>query len=134
MREKRQDQLEDELPNEQAEEWRPQRYACPNSTLTVTLCITRGRSVGKTHQLTKQRASIGNIGGNADMQIDDPETSALHCAVAITDNGVRLYDLDSVNGTYVDDVQIQVADLEELSTFRVGSTEFVVWIAFTQPE
>src|SRR5467141_4153019 len=81
------------------------------------------RSVDRENaSITKRRASIGNIGGNADMQIDDPETSALHCAVAITDNGVRLYDLDSVNGTYVDDVRIQVADLEELSTFRVGST------------
>jgi pSer/pThr/pTyr-binding forkhead associated (FHA) protein len=71
------------------------------------------------------------MGGNADLQIDDPAASALHCAVGITDNGVRLYDLDSVNGTYVDDVRVQVVDLEELSTFRVGSTEFVVWIAVT---
>ena len=131
MRENAQEELQDDSRHEQAEEWRPQRYASPNSTPTVTLCITRGRSIGKTHQLTKRQASIGNIGGNADMQIDDPETSALHCAVAITDNGVRLYDLDSVNGTYVDDVPVQVADLEELSTFRIGSTEFVVWIAVT---
>jgi len=29
--------------------------------------------------------------------------SAATAAVAITENGVRLYDLDSVNGTYVDD-------------------------------
>jgi len=130
MRENAQDELQDDSRHEQAEEWRAQRYASPNSPPTVTLCITRGRSTGKTHLLTK-RASIGHISGNADMQIDDPETSALHCAVAITDNGVRLYDLDSVNGTYVDDVRIQVADLEELSTFRVGSTEFVVWIAVT---
>ena len=131
MREKMQEELRSELPERVAEEWRPHRNAWPNSTPTVTLCITRGRSVGKTHQLTNQRASIGNIGGSADMQIDDPETSALHCAVAITDNGVRLYDLDSVNGTYVDDVRVQVSDLEELSTFRIGSTEFVVWIAVT---
>jgi pSer/pThr/pTyr-binding forkhead associated (FHA) protein len=62
------------------------------------------------------------------MQIDDPEASPLHCAVAITENGVRLYDLDSENGTYVDDSRIQVADLEDLFAFRIGSTEFVVSI------
>ena len=61
------------------------------------------------------------------MQIDDPEVCPLHCAVAITENGgIRLYDLDSVNGTYVHDERIQAADLQDLSAFRIGSTEFVV--------
>ena len=68
------------------------------------------------------------MGGGADLQIDDPEACPLHCAVAITENGVRLYDLESVNGTYVDDEQVQVADLQDLSAFRIGSTEFVVSI------
>jgi pSer/pThr/pTyr-binding forkhead associated (FHA) protein len=94
---------------------------------TITISVTKGR-VRTTHQLTKVRVSIGVVGGRADMQIDDPEVSALHCAVAITGNGVRLYDLDSTNGTYVDDERVQVADLEHLSAFRIGSTEFVVSI------
>ena len=92
----------------------------------IMICVTKGRSVRTTHRLTKPRASIGKIGGGADMQIDDPEVCALHCAVAITENGVRLYDLDSVNGTYVDDERIQVADLQDLSMFRIGFTEIVV--------
>jgi len=68
------------------------------------------------------------VGGGADMRIDDPGVSPMHCAVAITKDGVRLYDLDSANGTYVDDERIHEADLENLSAFRVGSTEFVVSI------
>ena len=62
------------------------------------------------------------------MQIADADVSPVHCAVAITESGVRLYDLDSANGTYVDDERIQVADLEHLSAFRIGSSEFVVSI------
>jgi pSer/pThr/pTyr-binding forkhead associated (FHA) protein len=62
------------------------------------------------------------------MQIDDPEVSPMHCVVAIAGDGVRLYDLDSENGTYVDEERIQVIDLKHLSTFRIGSTEFVVSI------
>jgi pSer/pThr/pTyr-binding forkhead associated (FHA) protein len=62
------------------------------------------------------------------MQIDDPEVSPMHCALAITVDGVRLYDLDSTNGTYVDDERIHEVDLENLSAFRIGSTEFVVSI------
>ena len=94
---------------------------------TISISVTKGRSVNTTHRLTKTRASIG-VGGGADMRIDDPEVSAVHCAVAITGDGVRLYDLDSKSGTYVDDERIQVADLEHLSTFRIGSTEIVVFI------
>ncbi len=68
------------------------------------------------------------MGGGADMRIDDPEVSPMHCAVAVTVDGVRLYDLDSANGTYVDEERINEADLESFSTFRIGSTEFVVSI------
>ena len=118
-----------ELLDQHAAEWRPQRYGSPNSRLTVTVCVAKGRSIGKTHRLTNLRASIGSLGGSADMQIDDPEASSLHCAVAITDNGVRLYDLDSASGTFVDDARIQIADLGQFSAFRIGSTEFVVSIA-----
>src|SRR6266404_995421 len=132
-------ELQDGLIEEQAEVWRPQRSGWSESVVElpgdssasqlavfVTICVSKGRSVRSTHRLTKPRASIGKIGGGADMQIDDPEACPLHCAVAITDSGVRLYDLDSMNGTYVDDERIQVADLQDLSVFRIGLTEFVV--------
>ena len=135
MREK--SQLQGGLDNEQAQEWRPHRYGWPESPenspaslaaldKAITICVTKGRSARTTHRLTKPRASIGKMGGGADMQIDDPEVCPLHCAVAMTENGVRLYDLDSMNGTYVDDERIQVADLQDLSMIRIGFTEFVV--------
>lgn len=146
MREKNQD-VQDGLVEEQAEVWRPQRHSWSNPTFestnespenpsaqpsvfgrTITICVTKGRSVSTTHRLAKSRISIGNMGGGADMRIDDPEVCRLHCAVAITGNGIRLYDLDSVNGTYIDDERIQVADLQDFSAFRIGSTEFVVSI------
>jgi type III secretion system (T3SS) inner membrane Yop/YscD-like protein len=120
--------LDKRMLDDRADEWRPQRYGSPNSPPTVTVSVTKGRSIGKTHRLTKPRASIGYVDGVADMQIDDPEAARLHCAVAITDNGIRLYDLDSASGTFIDDVRIQIADLEHLAAFRVGSTEFVVCI------
>src|SRR6266481_10022787 len=141
-------ELQGELVEEQAEEWRPQAAGWLNSAndsasesqknspashlagldRTITICVTKGRSVHTAHRLTKPRASIGNVGGGADMRIDDPEVSPMHCAVAVTVDGVRLYDLDSANGTYVDDERINEADLESFSTFRIGSTEFVVSI------
>jgi predicted component of type VI protein secretion system len=89
---------------------------------TITLCVTKGRFLNTVHQLMKKRASTGAVGGGADMQITDPDVSPIHCAVAMNEDGVRLYDLDSLNGTYVDEERIQVADLEHLSAFRIGSS------------
>src|SRR6266404_4638932 len=128
MREKGQE-LQGELVEEQAEEWRPQTNGWPNSAndfapktqlsaldRTITICVIKGRrSVRTTHRLTKPKASIGNVSGGADMRIDDPGVSPMHCAVTITKDGVRLSDLDSANGTYVDDERIHEADLENLS-------------------
>ena len=146
MREKSQ-HLGDELVEQETEEWRPHNCVwstndfAPQSRTespknpparqldsTITVCVTKGRSVRTAHRLAKPRASIGSVGGGADMQIDHPEVSPMHCALAITVDGVRLYDLDSTNGTYVDDERIHEVDLENLSAFRIGSTEFVVSI------
>jgi len=41
---------------------------------------------------------------------------------------VRLCDLDSANGTYVDGERVQAAELEHLSEFCLGSTWLVVTI------
>jgi len=53
--------------------------------------------------------------------LNDPQVSAMHCAVGLTEDVVRLCDLDSANGTYVNDERIQAIDLEHLGEFRIGS-------------
>lgn len=53
----------------------------------------------------------------------------MHCAIGLTEDTVRLCDLDSANGTYVNDERIQAIDLEHLSEFRVGSTWLMVVIS-----
>jgi len=95
---------------------------------TITISIIAGPSKGLTHQLTKPRISIGRGGGGADIEIDDPAVSRLHCAVGVTHGRIRLCDLDSKNGTYVSDKRVQAANLEHLSDFRVGSSQFLVTI------
>ncbi len=95
---------------------------------TITISVIRGSSNGLRHQLTKARTSIGRTGGGADIEIDDPQVSALHCVVGVAHDMVRLYDLDSANGTHVNDEPIQATELEHLSEFRLGSTWVVVTI------
>lgn len=99
---------------------------------TITISIIAGPSKGLAHQLTKPKTSIGQVGGGADIEINDPQAARFHCVVGLTEDTVRLCDLDSASGTYVNDERIQAADLEHLSEFRVGSTWLVVSISRKQ--
>jgi pSer/pThr/pTyr-binding forkhead associated (FHA) protein len=102
--------------------------ALPNDR-TITVSVTAGPSTGLTRELTKAKTSIGKAGGGADIEINDPQVSPLHCAVGLTEDVVRLCDLDSTNGTYVNDQRIQAIDLEHLAEFRIGSTWLMVVIS-----
>ena len=95
---------------------------------TITISIIAGPWKGLTRQFNKPRISIGRAGGGADIEIDDPTVSRLHCAVGVMQGRIRLCDLDSKNGTYVNDARVQAADLEHLSDFRVGSSVFLATI------
>ncbi len=112
----------------------PQKCSNPNwSFLTLSLPIRyfeifRGSAKGLAHRLSKPRISIGRAGGATDIEIDDPRVSVLHCAVAVSQKRIRLYDLDSTSGTYVNDERIETAELEHLAEFRVGSSLLLVTI------
>ena len=96
---------------------------------TITISVIAGSSKSLTHRLTKAKTSIGQTGGGADIEIDDPQVSGLHCVAGLTEDTVRLCDLDSASGTYVNDERIQAADLEHLSEFHVGSTWLLVVVS-----
>src|SRR6202790_483607 len=95
---------------------------------TITISIIGGPAKGLAHQLSKPRISIGRAGGATDIEIDDPRVSVLHCAVAVSQDRIRLYDLDSTSGTYVNNQRIETAELEHLSEFLVGSSLLLVTI------
>ena len=95
---------------------------------TITISVIAGPSKGVTHQFHKPRLSIGCAGGGADIEIDDPKVSRLHCALGVRHGSIRLCDLGSTNGTYVNDELVEVAGLGHLSEFRVGSSVLLVTV------
>src|ERR1700747_415610 len=95
---------------------------------TITISIITGPSKGITHQIHKPRISIGGAGGGADIEIDDPKLSRLHCTLGVSHAAIRLCDLNSTNGTYVNDELVQGTALRHLSEFRVGSSRLLVTI------
>jgi pSer/pThr/pTyr-binding forkhead associated (FHA) protein len=102
-------------------------FALPKDK-TITISVVEGPSKGLIYRLLKPHVSIGRTRGGADIEIDDQKASDMHCAVGVKDSIIRLCDLDSHGGTYVEDRRISAAPLEHLSEFRVGSSLLLVTV------
>ena len=69
--------------------------------------------------------TIGRATG-ADFIVDAPMVSRVHCRVtALAGGGLEVRDLDSTNGTFVNDERVRVAHLVSGDRLRVGRVELV---------
>ncbi|MFI2200566.1 FHA domain-containing protein [Streptomyces sp. NPDC020192] len=70
------------------------------------LHVVAGPDAGGVHLLHGGRISVGRS-ADADVPLDDPDVSRLHCAVTVgTDGRVSVADLGSTNGTSLDGVRV----------------------------
>jgi hypothetical protein len=92
------------------------------ANVAIKLAVVTGNAPGKVYELSRPLMTIGRMGGGADIEIDDPEVSRLHCSVEVRRDAILLQDLRSKNGTFIDDSRVFSARLEETSEFRVGAT------------
>ena len=90
------------------------------SDAQIVLTVTHGREKGFSLTLSKPRIVIGRQG--ADLALTDPEVSRHHCLVEVRERFVNLKDLDSTNGTFLDEERVRAAVLQNGAEFRVGST------------
>jgi predicted nucleic acid-binding Zn-ribbon protein len=90
--------------------------------MEISVKVLEGEEKGTVYPVTKPRCLIGRT--NADVAINDSQVSRVHCALEVSAEGIELRDLDSTNGTFVDEKAIQTAALSNGSTFRVGSHIF----------
>jgi hypothetical protein len=63
---------------------------------------------------------LGRREGN-DFTIDDPSVSGSHCEVILSDGAVRLRDLGSTNGTFINGVQVTDVTLEADQHIQLGN-------------
>jgi hypothetical protein len=103
------------------------RLALPKDK-TIAISVIAGPSKGMMHQLSRPLVSIGRSGAGADIQVNDPKVSDVHCVIGVNLEMIRLCDLDSTSGTYIGDELVQTAGLEHLSEFRVGSSLLLITI------
>lgn len=68
-----------------------------------------------------QPVSIGRS-PQADFVVDDERASRLHCGLRFTDGEYYLKDLESKNGTYLNNERIDLVKINPGDKIRVGST------------
>jgi S-DNA-T family DNA segregation ATPase FtsK/SpoIIIE len=90
------------------------------------LLIVTGKEAGKVLDVDKTVVTVGRSG--CDLLVDDPELSRRHARVEFKGDDVILQDLDSTNGTYVNDARIREVSIANRSKFRVGSHEIALVI------
>jgi len=86
----------------------------------VVLTVVGGPDKGRTQMLRKPRVIIGRKG--AEFALNDPEISRHHCVLELRERFVNLKDLDSTNGTFLEEERVRAAVLQDGAEFRVGSS------------
>jgi pSer/pThr/pTyr-binding forkhead associated (FHA) protein len=97
---------------------------------TISIRVLEGEDKGTVYPVLKPRVTIGR--SNSDININDPLSSRIHCALEFSEDCVLLRDLGSTNGTLVDDRQIHMAEIADGSIFQVGTHVFQLQIALKE--
>ena len=95
-------------------------------TRKLSIAVISGNNAGEIYPISKPRMVIGR--GEADILIQDLEASRTHAEIDVIGDRVVLHDLNSTNGTFVDEQKITSVTLENHSEFRIGSTVFMLII------
>jgi len=94
--------------------------------MRVTLVVEKGSRRPQRVVLRRARTIIGRETG-CGLRIPSAEVSRRHCRIDVAENSLSVEDLNSVNGTYVNDVAvIGRQDLSPGDRVRIGPTTFVV--------
>jgi len=83
--------------------------------------LTQGMT-GRAHELNVDRTTIGRVEDNT-FQIADPSVSSHHCEVLLRGGEVLIRDLNSTNGSYINDSQITESVLKPGQKLRLGQIE-----------
>jgi pSer/pThr/pTyr-binding forkhead associated (FHA) protein len=87
------------------------------------LVILTQSLAGRSHELNADRtATIGRVEDNA-FQIAEQSISSHHCEVFLRGGDVVVKDLDSTNGTFINDEKITEGVLKPGQTLRLGQVE-----------
>src|SRR5687767_4354924 len=101
--------------------------------MRVTLQVSSGPHAGKRIVLSRGQSATFGRTPQSDYQFADGLMSSRHFAVEVDGQGCRVRDLESRNGTYVDEKRIVERALTSGCVIRAGETDFTVTLAELAP-
>ena len=90
----------------------------------LSLACISGPDSGRIFEIEKPRVVIGRA--NADVVVADIQCSRQHAAIEVMDEHVFIVDLNSTNGTYVNDERVTRSELDNRSEFEIGTTTLML--------
>ena len=90
----------------------------------LSLACISGPDSGRIFEIEKPRVVIGRA--NADIVVADIQCSRQHAAIEVMDDHVFVVDLNSTNGTYVNDQRVTRSELDNRTEFEIGTTTLML--------
>jgi pSer/pThr/pTyr-binding forkhead associated (FHA) protein len=101
---------ETNIMNNKDRSYTPRGYIVDKATNTRTLISRKRFMIGRSH--------------DCDLMVDDPSISRIHCSIFDTDVNFIIEDMDSTNGTFINNVRIKKKLLKDADLFTIGNREF----------
>ena len=88
------------------------------------LVIKRGPSAGTRFVITKDVTTVGRH-PESDIFLDDITVSRRHAEIKRSEGGFRMTDMGSLNGTYVNKLRVEEADLSSGDEIQIGKFRLI---------
>ncbi len=99
--------------------------AAPTSSAVKTLEVIEGPENGKKFDLSTNSTTIGRAPDN-DLPLQDPSVSSHHARIDFHNGQYFLSDLQSSNGTYVNNNRVDQSPLNDKDLIALGSCRMMV--------
>jgi len=86
------------------------------------LVIQNQGMTGRVYDLVAERTTVGRVEDNT-FQIADPSVSSHHCEIQLRGAEIVIRDLNSTNGSYINDARVTESILKPGQTLRLGQVE-----------
>ncbi|MBI3272109.1 MAG: protein kinase [Planctomycetes bacterium] len=100
--------------------------------MKVQLVITNGQLAGTVVPVAEGQSVTFGRSDMSDIVLPDGKASRLHCKVQNEGGGCKLYDLNSSNGTFVNNTRVQTSALDAGDEIIVGETVMIFEVATTE--
>jgi pSer/pThr/pTyr-binding forkhead associated (FHA) protein len=99
-----------------------------SATEKSTMATLLVRTAGLDASLIDLRLGVTRLGRSpdADFTLTHPTISNMHCELLLSENAVVVRDLESTNGTFINDKKIREATLSAGDVLRLGDVELLV--------